>query len=596
MKSDPPATAGSAVETILRGIPASPGVSIGRVHLLIAERVQVPPHKIAPSEVRRELERFEQAVNQTRAAIERSRERALTVAGIAVGKIFDAHLMILEDVVFQQQVRARVEREQFSVDYIVNDVLGQNIEIMRKQSGETFRERAADIGDVLNRLLRFLRGEGDVMPQSFNEPVVLVAPDLSPTDALHVDRHLIHGIATDMGGLTSHTAILARSLDIPAVVGLGNLSTQVHDGDSIILNGNSGKVILHADAATMAEYRGKQERYLAFQSALENLKDLPASTTDGHEVQLWGNIELPFEAESVLAHGGSGVGLFRSEFLFLTRDTVPSEDEQFDTYGKAAEILAPRPLVIRTFDLGGDKLHGSINIKQERNPFLGYRAIRVSLSRRDLFRAQLRAILRASRRGNVRVMFPFISGLEELREARAVLTEAAAELTRERIPHDPHVQVGIMVELPSAVMMAESLAQECDFLSIGTNDLIQYAVAADRGNEAVAGYYRSFHPGVVRMIHLTVKAAHKAGKPVAICGELGGNPVAAPLLVGLGIDEISTNSTNIPEIKKIVRTLSYEECRRIAARALRLDTAAEIQDYLTGELKKRLADLPIWFS
>jgi phosphotransferase system enzyme I (PtsI) len=591
MKSDPP-----LVETVLRGIPASPGVSIGRAHLLIAERMQVPPHKIAPSEVRSELERFEKAVVQTRAAIERSRERALAVAGIAVGKIFDAHLMILDDVVFRQQVRARVEREQFSVDYIVNDVLGQNIEIMRKQPGETFRERAADIGDVLNRLLRFLRGEGDVIPQSFIEPVVLVAQDLSPTDALHVDRQLIHGIATDLGGLTSHTAILARSLDIPAVVGLGNLSAQVHNGDSIILNGNSGKVILHAGGTTMAEYRGKQERYWSFQAALENLKDLPASTSDGHEVQLWGNIELPFEAESVLAHGGSGVGLFRSEFLFLTRDTVPSEDEQFDTYDKAAEILAPRPLVIRTFDLGGDKLHGSINIKQERNPFLGYRAIRVSLSRRDLFRSQLRAILRASRRGNVRVMFPFISGLEELREAKAVLSEAATELTRERIPHDPQVQLGIMVELPSAVMMADRLAQECDFLSIGTNDLIQYAVAADRGNEAVAAYYRSFHPAVARMTYATVKAGHKAGKPVAICGELGGNPVATPLLVGLGIDEISTNSTNIPEIKKIIRTLSFGECERIAAKALKLDTAAEIQEYLTSELKKRLADLPIWFS
>lgn len=595
MKSDSAAGI-PAVETVLRGIPASPGISIGRVHLLIPEQMEVAPRKIAPSEIEGELDRFEKALAETRTAIERSRERALAVAGIAVGKIFDAHLMILEDVVFQDQVRSRVAREQFAVDYIVNDALGQNIDMMRKQSGEMFRERAADIADVRTRLLRFLNGEGDVLPQNFAEPVVLVAIDLSPTDALHIDRHLIHGIATDMGGLTSHTAILARSLDIPAVVGLGNLSTQVHTGNSIVLNGNSGKVILRATESTMVEYRAKQERYAAFQTTLENLKDQPAATSDGHEIQLWGNIELPFEAESVLAHGGSGIGLYRSEFLFLTRDTVPSEEEQYDTYDKAAEIMAPRPLVIRTFDLGGDKLHGSINIKQERNPFLGYRAIRVSLSRRDLFRAQLRAILRASRRGNVRVMFPFISGLEELREAKAVLAEAAAELIREKVPFDTELSIGIMIELPSSVMLADDLARECDFLSIGTNDLIQYAVAADRGNEAVASYYRSFHPGVIRMIQHTVKCAHKFNKPVAICGELGGNPVATPLLVGLGIDEISTNSSNIPEIKKIIRTLSYDECKKITAKAMKLNTATAIQDHLTGELKRRLADLPIWFS
>jgi len=595
MKNNPSRTT-PGIETVLRGIPASPGVSIGRVHLLIPERVVVAPHKIAPAEVPSELEKFDQAIAETRTAIEGSRERALAIAGIAAGKIFDAHMMILEDVVFQEQVRSRVEHEQFSVEYIVNDILGQNIEIMQKQQGEMFRERASDISDVRQRLLRFLRGEGDMIPHSFDEPVILVAPDLSPTDTLHIDRRHIQGIATDMGGLTSHTAILARSLDIPAVVGLGQLSARVRDGDSIILNGNSGKVILHSSEATLQEYRGKQERYQSFQTALGNLKDLPAATTDGHEIHLWGNIELPFEAESVLTHGGGGVGLFRSEFLFLTRDTVPSEDDQYDTYDKAAEIMAPRPIVIRTFDLGGDKLHGSINIKQERNPFLGYRAIRVSLSRRDLFRTQLRAILRASRRGNVRVMFPFISGMEELREAKMVLAETAADLERERIPYDLALQVGIMVELPSAVMIADLLAAECDFLSIGTNDLIQYSVAADRGNEAVAGYYRSFHPGVLRMIQVTVKAAHKLKKPVAICGEFGGNPVATPLLVGLGIDEISTNSTNIPEIKKIIRTLSFDECKKITAKAMRFCTAAEISDYLTGELKKRLADLPIWFS
>lgn len=583
-------------ETVLRGIPASPGISIGQVHLLIPEELKILPRKIAPAEIPGEYERLKKALAETRTAIERSRDRALKVAGIAVGKIFDAHLMILEDQLFEEQVMQRVQREQFSVDYIVNDVLGQTIDTLQKQDGEMFRERAADVRDVRNRLLRFLHGKGDVMPQSPGEPVILVAPDLSPTDTLHIDRKFIQGIAADTGGLTSHTAILARSLDIPAVVGLGNLSTWVKNGDPVILNGNSGKVIVNPTEKSLGEYRSKRERYLGFLGMLENLRELPAATSDGHVVELWGNIELPYEAESVLNHGGTGIGLFRSEYLFLTRQTVPTENEQFDTYDRAAEIMAPRPMVIRTFDLGGDKLHGTINIKEEKNPFLGYRAIRVSLSRRDLFRSQLRAILRASSRFNVRIMFPFISGLEELRQAKIVLAEASAELKRERIPHDGQIKVGIMVELPSAVILADKLAEECDFLSIGTNDLIQYTLAADRGNEMVASYYKSFHPAILRMIQMTVKAGHRAGKPVAICGELGGNPVAAPLLVGLGIDEISTNSTSIPEIKKIIRSLSIVECKNIAMRALRLDTADEVNRLLTKELKARLADLPIWFS
>jgi phosphotransferase system enzyme I (PtsI) len=323
---------------------------------------------------------------------------------------------------------------------------------------------------------------------------------------------------------------------------------------------------------------------------------LPAHTSDGREIQLWGNIELPHEAESVISHGGTGVGLFRSEFLFLARETIPTEDDQFASYDKAAELMAPHPLVIRTFDLGGDKLHGSINVKDEKNPFLGYRAIRVSLSRRDLFRTQLRAILRASHRGNVRVMFPFVSGLEELREAKAVLEEANAELDQSRHPHDDNMKVGIMIELPSSVVIADRLAKECDFFSIGTNDLIQYALAADRGNKLVATYYRSFHPAVLRMIRDTVEAAHRCKIPVAICGELGGNPIATPLLIGLGIDELSTSPQVIPEIKKIVRSLTFADCKKITSKALRLNTAHEISAYLTDELKGRFADLPIWFS
>ncbi|NUO17929.1 phosphoenolpyruvate--protein phosphotransferase [bacterium] len=583
-------------EQILRGIPASPGIAIGLVHRMVYDEPDVMPRKLAPSEVPNELARFDRALDETRAAIERSRERALDVAGVAVGKIFDAHLLILADEIFHDQVRARITREQFDAEYIVHDSFGQMIEVISKTTGEVFRERAMDLRDVKTRLLRYLRGEGDIIPDHPTHEIILVAEDLTPTQALNLDRELVHGIATDIGGLTSHTAILARSLDIPTIVGIGDVSSKVQDGDNIILNGNSGKVILHPTQASFVEYKEKRERFRSFQRYLEDIKDQPAMTLDGREIHLWGNIELPREAESVLSHGGTGVGLFRSEFLFLTRETTPTEDEQFGMYDRAAEIMAPHPVVIRTFDLGGDKYHAGINIHNEKNPFLGYRAIRVSLSRRDLFRAQLRAILRASARGNVRVMFPFVSGFEEIREAKAVLEEAKQELNQRKLAFDPNIPVGIMVEIPSAAIMADRLAEECNFFSIGTNDLIQYTTATDRANEQVASYYRSYHPAVLHLIETTVKAGERRGVHVGICGELGGSPAATPLLVGMGMQEISMTSAMIPEIKKIIRSMTYDECRRITRKALKMDTSQEIMTYMRGELKKRFADLPIWFS
>ncbi len=585
----------SKKEQILRGIPASHGIAIGRVHLINYEEPEVLPRKLAPAEVPKELARLNDAIEATQAAIERSRDRALDLAGIAVGKIFDAHLLILGDTIFQDQVRGRIAREQFDAEYIIYDSFAQMIELISRSAGEVFRERAADLRDVRSRLLRHLRGEGDVIPDHPTHEVILVAEDLSPTQALNLDRTLVHGIATDIGGLTSHTAILARSLDIPTVVGIGDATAKASSGDAVIINGNSGKVILHPTAESLAEYQSKRERFRGFQRILEGLRGQPAVTTDGHEIKLWGNIELPREADLVLSHGGTGIGLFRSEFLFLTRETTPTEDEQFGVYDKAAEIMAPHPVVIRTFDLGGDKYHAGINLRDEKNPFLGYRAIRVSLSRRDLFRAQLRAILRASARENVRVMFPFVSGLEELREAMTVLDEAKLELQQRKLAFDPDIPVGIMVEIPSAAVFADRLAEECDFLSIGTNDLIQYTVATDRANEQVAAYYRSYHPAVLRLIEMTVDAGRKRHVEVGICGEMGGTPTAIPLLIGLGLRELSMTSSMIPEIKKIIRTLSYEECKRMTRKAMKMATSQEIQQYMQRELKKRFADLPIWF-
>jgi len=583
-------------EIIVRGIPASPGIAIGQVHFLRADVAAVPPRKIAPAEVEPEIERLERAVEETRAAMLQSRQRAIATAGTAVGRIFDAHLLILEDQELQKEVRERITREQFATEFIVYDTMERSIELLEKQKGELFRERAADVRDVRSQLLRFLQGGTDAAPENPDTPSILVAANLSPTDTLHIDRTHVMGIATDLGGPTSHTAILARSFEIPAVVGLGNISAQVKSGQILILNGNSGKVVIAPTAASLKEYRTKHMRYQQLLANLAGLRDLPAETSDGHAIELHGNIELPHEVESVRTHGGTGVGLFRSEYLFLTREVPPSEEVQFEAYFKAAEGMWPHPITIRTFDLGGDKLHPGQSSLAERNPFLGWRGIRVSLSHPDLFRTQLRAILRASVKKNVRIMFPLIASLWEVREAKKALDEAKMELRQEGIDFDEKMAVGIMIEVPSAVILADQLAREVDFFSVGTNDLIMYTLAADRGNEMVAKYYDAYHPAVLRAILDTVRCGHGAGIPVGLCGEFAADPLATALLIGLEVDELSVSAGIIPEIKKIIRSIRFADCQDIAARVLELATADEVRMLLEAEMKRRFADLPIWFT
>lgn len=583
-------------EVVLKGIPASPGIAIGKVHFLRGDIDEVTPRKIAPAEVEPETQRLERAIEETRTAMQQSRQRAIAMAGAAVGRIFDAHLLILEDQEFFKEVRKRIHREQFGTEFIVYDTMGRTIELLEKQKGELFRERAADVRDVRAQLLCFLQGGEEVQPAAPDEPFILVAVELSPSDTLHIDRTHVQGIAIDLGGLTSHTAILARSFEIPAVVGLGNFSTQVKAGQTIILNGNSGKVITAPTSASLKEYRAKYKRYRRFQSNLAGLRDLPAQTIDGYAIELHGNIELPHEVESIRAHGGTGVGLFRSEYLFLTRGKPPNEHEQMEAYIKATEGIWPNPITIRTFDLGGDKLHSELHAQAERNPFLGWRAIRVSLSHPKLFHTQLRAILRASVRKNVRMMFPLITSLWEVRKIKNALEEVKGQLRKEGIPFDEEIPVGIMVEVPSAVILADLLAKEVDFFSIGTNDLIMYTLAADRGNEMVADYYRAFHPAILRSIRDTVQCGHEAGIPVGICGEMAADPIATAFLVGLGVDELSVSPGIIPEIKKIIRSINSADCREIAEKALKLSTAKDVRNLLVEDMKGRFADLPIWFA
>jgi phosphotransferase system enzyme I (PtsI) len=425
---------------------------------------------------------------------------------------------------------------------------------------------------------------------------VVIAPDLSPSDIIHLDRTHILGIATNLGGATSHTAILTRSLEVPAVTGLKNVTDLVCPGHEVIINGNSGKVILQPTPQRLEEYRLKRKKFVSFWTRLKQLRDLPTQTTDGHRVRLMANIELPVEAHGVMTHGGEGIGLFRTEYLFLTRGSLPSESEQVKEYRCAIETVYPYPVTIRTFDLGGDKVMPGVEFPKEANPFLGWRAIRICLDLEDMFRAQFSAILQVSHQHDVRILLPLISDVSEVRRARTIMKGVMSDLSSKGIPFNPNIPLGIMVEVPSAVVMAKELARECDFFSLGTNDLVQYTLAVDRGNENVTHLFTPFHPAILRMIKTTIQAAHQRGIPVSICGEMAGDPLATLLLVGLEIDELSMAPLLLPEIKKIIRSTNFETARKIARQAFRYHTAASVEEYLIKTMKKMFADLPVWFS
>ncbi len=583
-------------ETILHGIPASPGIAIGPALLFSKYSLSVEQRKLTDKQIPHEIERFKEALEETRQDILKTRAKAVKQTGDIVARLFDAHLLILEDVILVEETVERVQKEKINADWLVHDIMQRTYRSLKAQKGEYFSQRADDIRDVARRLIFNLQGLKDEYLHDLSSPVVLIATDLSPSDLIHLDRTHVLGIATNLGGATSHTAILTRSLELPAVIGLKNVTDLVCAGETVVVNGNSGKVILHPSAPALQDYQEKRKKFLAFWSRLKQLRDLPTQTTDGRRVKLLANIELPAESAAVRAHGGEGIGLFRTEYLFLTRGTMPSEAEQVAEYRKVVEALEPLPVVIRTFDLGGDKVMPGLDFPKENNPFLGWRAIRLCLDMDGLLRAQFSAILQASHQRDVRIMLPLISDITEVRRSRALLKEVMADLKKKKIPHNPNIPLGIMIEVPSAVMMARELARECDFFSIGTNDLVQYTLAVDRGNENVAHLFTPFHPAILRMIKSTVQAAHKANIPVAVCGEMAADPLATLLLIGLELDELSMAPLMLPEIKKIIRSGSFEQAREIARGAFRFRTAAQVEDYLNRTMKKLFADLPVWFS
>jgi len=572
---------------IFRGIPASPGVVIGKVFLLDRESIRVTKEKIEENEVAKEILKFKKALNDTKEEVLKIKEKVAKRIDPDHAKIFDAQIMIMEDELINNAVIEKIKQERSNAEFVYKKVIERTIKSLSSSKDEYLRERVMDIKAVGRRLIYNLLGIKHLTLESIDSPVILVARSLSPGDVVHMKKESILGFATDMGGGTSHVALLAKSMGIPAVVGLKNLFDQVLDKQSIILDGIKGEVLICPDEQTLKEYE-KRRRYILQKTAeLSELKSLPAETQDGRKIELSANIELPSDTDSAIEYGAEGIGLFRTEYLYITRADFPTEEEQYIAYQEVAEKVYPKSVILRTFDLGGDKFDRHTGSLYETNPFLGWRAIRACLDLPEIFKVQLRAMLKASAKKNIKIMFPMISEVGELQKAKVILNEAKEELRRKKIPFDEEIPVGIMVEIPSAALAGDALAKECDFFSIGTNDLIQYTLAVDRGNEKIAHLYQGFHPAVLKLIKETIDAARKNGIWVGLCGEMAADPQATTMLVGMGVDELSTSAMAIPQIKKIIRSIKFEDAKIHAREVLKLSTIDEVKKFLVEDYTKR---------
>ena len=564
-------------EKMLRGIPVSQGVSRSRV--VVLDRTRIDPAKwgILESDPAGEQDRLQASLMETRRQILAVQERLREALGAKEAQIFDAHLLVLEDPMLIEEATRFIREDLVTAEFALHKASEKYAEALGKVDDSYLSERAADIRDVAQRVL------ADLMDQALctgladlTEPCVVVAHDLTPSDTAMMDPAMVLGFATEVGSRTSHTAILARSLRIPAVLGLGEAISELHTGESVLLDGFNGFVVIDPSEQTLFEYGQLVDRQTSIEKSLEVIHDDAAETRDGHRIILSANIERAADVESVLQCGAIGVGLFRTEFLFINRSDLPNEEEQFAAYRKVTESLAPDPVIIRTLDLGGDKLLSHVNVAEEMNPFLGWRAIRLCLQEKDLFRTQLRAILRASVFGNLKIMYPMISGVEELDAANVLLDECREQLRDEGVAFAEDVEIGVMIETPSAAMIADSLARRVKFFSIGTNDLIQYALAVDRLNEKIAHLYEPTHPGILRLIKATVDAGQAHGIWTGICGEMAGDLAAVPLLLGLGVSELSVTPSMVPRVKMLICSIEMSEARKLAEFALYSDSPKEI--------------------
>jgi phosphotransferase system enzyme I (PtsI) len=583
---------GARQEIRFEGAGVSPGMACGKIHVVRDDLDDVPRYRIAPSQVPDEIGRFETALIQTRMQILEMQQRIAESIGAKDAAIFDAHLLVVEDRTLIDEVLRKLETDLCNVEWVFQEVATRYAETLNKIDDPYLRERALDIQDVTKRVIRNLQGKAPKTFLALSESHILVAHNLTPSDTASMNRANVLGIATDLGSRTSHAAILARSLNIPAVVGLHDITAKLETGQRVLVDGSDGLLIVNPTRETIAHYAELESRRARVVAQLKELRTTRSTTRDGHHIVLSANIELPEDVEAVTANGAEGIGLYRTEFLYLNRTTLPTEDEQFETYRKVAERVRPDPLIIRTFDLGGDKLApGTVDITDELNPFLGWRAIRLCLENIDIFKTQLRAILRASAVGNIKIMFPMISGLEELRGAKAVLAECHEELRQSGIPLGEEIEVGAMIEIPSAAICADVLAAEVDFFSIGTNDLIQYSLAVDRVNEKIAHLYEPTHPAILRLLRMIAEAAHAHHIWVGVCGEMAGDVALLPLLLGLGMDELSAGATLVPRVKRAVQSLAIPECRELVEETLKLNTSSEILARCLELADKRYGDL-----
>lgn len=575
----------------LKGIAVSSGIIIGKARLIDRSRVKILyQYLISDQQVNKEVERFKDALNAAKDQIIHLKNR-MPEQIKRHSFILDSHLMIMDDSMFFNATINGILSEKINAEWALKKSV-QNIETLFSQIDDPYiKERIVDVEYVAERVLRNLAGKEQESLYEISERVIIVAHELSPADTSSINIGKVMGFITDVGGRTSHAAIIAQSLKIPAVVGLESVTRQVQEGTLLIVDGNTGEVIIDPDDDLIIDYQEKQLNQEKFESSIIRLSHLPAETKDRHLISVRANIEFLEEVATAKDHGAEGIGLYRTEFHYLRSQGLPTEDELFEDYKEVAEIIAPNPVTIRTLDLGGDRFSSELSWTKETNPALGLRAIRFCLQQPKMFRSQLRAILRASAFGNIQVMFPMISGLQELLDARKMLKEVMAELDQEGVPCDRNIKVGLMIEVPSAVTVADILAKHADFFSIGTNDLIQYALAIDRVNAHVAFMYQPFHPAILRMILQVIKAAKQAGIEVALCGEMAGDPLCTSVLLAMGIDELSLNAGGIPMIKKMIRSLSLDQAKTDLRKIMKLDTASQVREFIVKKMQPLLDEL-----
>jgi len=569
--------------TMIKGIAASNGIAIAKAYKLVMPDLTV--EKVTVENVDEELKAYQDAMDRTAKELEAIKEAASKNLSAEEAAVFDAHALVLSDPELKTQVDDKIKNEKINAAAALDEVATMFVSMFESMDNDYFRERAADIKDVSRRLIANLLGKPLPNPALIDEEVVIIADDLTPSDTAQLNKNLVKGFATNIGGRTSHSAIMARSLEIPAVVACKTITEEVKDGDMIALDGIEGVVIINPDEETIKEYVTKRDEYVAYREELKKLVNEKTVTTDGHHVELVANIGGAKDLQGVKENGGEGVGLFRTEFLYMESAELPTEEKQYEVYKEVLEAMEGKPVVVRTLDIGGDKEIEAIDLPKEMNPFLGVRAIRLCFQREDIFRTQLRALLRASVHGDLRIMFPMIAALSEFRKAKGILLEEKEKLIAEGIEVSDTLQVGIMIEIPAAAVLADQFAKEVDFFSIGTNDLIQYTFAADRMSSGVSYLYQPFNPSILRLVKHVIESAHKEGKWAGMCGEMAGEALAAPLLLGLGLDEFSMSATSILAQRKLIRNLSKAEMAELANKAIQCATMEEVVELVEKATK-----------